>query len=275
MSSPESQITPNLFLSSTKSVSSDSAPPTTVFFISGNPGLVSYYHDFLSLVSEKLASSSSPGKDGSSGFRIYGANLGGFEINEKEKANAHSARLYNVEEQIDFVEKKLHILINESESKSESEMNRRVTRSRAAAEQSPKQKVILIGHSVGTYIAMEILRRHREEKIEDKDEVPFDIIGAVLLFPTVMEIAKSAAGTRLTVCIYSPFHQPLLYGDIVPDICILVATLSYPPTGPSRQPTRQVPHFRFPRLGSSSFDQTSDERCPFECYRDYSELSEE
>lgn len=202
MSPPESQITPNLFLSSTKSVSSESSPPTTVFFISGNPGLVSYYHDFLSLVSEKLASSS-PGKDGS-GFRIYGANLGGFEINEKEKANAPSARLYNVEEQIDFVEKKLHILINESRSKSESETNRGVTRSTAAAEQSPKQKVILIGHSVGTYIAMEILRRHREEKIEDKDEVPFDIIGAVLLFPTVMELAKSAAGTRLTVCIYPP-----------------------------------------------------------------------
>jgi len=84
---------------------------------------------------------------------------------------------------------------------------RRVTRSTTVTTQkSNKQKVILIGHSVGAYIAMEILRRHREEeKMGDgeaeEEEGPFDIIGAVLLFPTVIDIAKSAAGKRLTVCI--------------------------------------------------------------------------
>ncbi|KAJ9195938.1 hypothetical protein DTO166G4_6295 [Paecilomyces variotii] len=220
------QITPNLFLSSTKSSSTSSSSktdvPTTVFFISGNPGLISYYHDFLSLVSEKLAAEDAQENDDlSSGFRIYGASLGGFDVGDKKEEDKKGkkgnndpstlipGRLYSLEEQIDFVEKKLHALMRDSASSEPEPMNpRRATRSTTAAiQKSNKQKVILIGHSVGAYIAMEILRRHREEeKMGDgeaaEEEGPFDIVGAVLLFPTVIDIAKSAAGKRLTWLLY-------------------------------------------------------------------------
>lgn len=230
------QITPNLFLSSTKSSSTSSSSktdvPTTVFFISGNPGLISYYHDFLSLVSEKLAAEDAQENDDlSSGFRIYGASLGGFDVGDKKEEDKKGkkgnndpstlipGRLYSLEEQIDFVEKKLHALMRDSASSEPEPMNpRRATRSTTAAiQKSNKQKVILIGHSVGAYIAMEILRRHREEeKMGDgeaaEEEGPFDIVGAVLLFPTVIDIAKSAAGKRLTVCIYTRFVY-CYYGD--------------------------------------------------------------
>ncbi|KAL1860173.1 hypothetical protein Plec18167_004287 [Paecilomyces lecythidis] len=216
------QITPDIFLSSTKNntTSSTSSPsiedaPTTVFFISGNPGLISYYHEFLSLVSDRLSAE----ENGSSGFRICGASLGGFGVNEKKEeerkrkesthhfSTAGPDHLYSLEEQIDFVDRMLHALMNDSgSSKSEPETSRKTTRSTTtttatSTESSNRQKVILIGHSVGAYIAMEILRRHREEKVQDGEE-PFDIIGAVLLFPTVIDIAKSAAGKRLTWLLY-------------------------------------------------------------------------
>ncbi|KAJ9295504.1 hypothetical protein DTO271G3_5960 [Paecilomyces variotii] len=211
------RITPNLFLSNTSSSSkTDDVPTTTVFFISGNPGLISYYHDFLSLVSEKLVSED----EGSSGFRIYGASLGGFDVGDRKEEDKNEKKgsddpstlipghLYSLEEQIDFVEKKLHALMRDSTSSEPEPMNpRRATRSATAiAQKADKQKVILIGHSVGAYIAMEILRRHREEEKMGDGEVleegSFDIIGAVLLFPTVIDIAKSAAGKRLTWLLY-------------------------------------------------------------------------
>ena len=82
--------------------------------------MISYYHDFLSLVSEKLASEDEQeDNEASSGFRIYGASLGGFDAGDrkeedkkKKKGNEDPStlipgRLYSLEEQIDFVEKKL------------------------------------------------------------------------------------------------------------------------------------------------------------------------
>ncbi|KAI9878226.1 MAG: hypothetical protein M1823_006986, partial [Watsoniomyces obsoletus] len=42
-----------------------------IFFITGNPGLVGYYHAFLSLLAE-----SEEGK----GYVVFGASLGGFEV---------------------------------------------------------------------------------------------------------------------------------------------------------------------------------------------------
>lgn len=124
---------------------------TALFFIPGNPGLIAYYHVFLSLVSERL----------SGAFQVYGRSLGGFLDPE--------TRL-NLEEQIVFVQGLLNDFMTE------------------------RQKVILIGHSVGAYIAMELLRRHRQQSSAD-----FDIIGGIMLFPTVVDIAKSASGQKLTV----------------------------------------------------------------------------
>ncbi|GAD97388.1 conserved hypothetical protein [Paecilomyces variotii No. 5] len=218
------QITSDLFLSSTKSNTSSTSSSsiadaqTTVFFISGNPGLISYYHEFLSLVSDGLSSEG----DGSSGFRIYGASLGGFQVGvnkgedeeKRKKGNSDSCttisddHLYSLEEQIDFVDKKLHALMNGSDSSEvEHRASGKETRSTTATattanKPSNRQKVILIGHSVGAYIAMEILRRHREEEKVQEGEEPFGIIGAVLLFPTVIDIAQSAAGKRLTWLLY-------------------------------------------------------------------------
>jgi hypothetical protein len=247
------EITPNTFISvpdPSSSSSSSSAPrigrekistsTRIIFFIPGNPGLISYYHLFLALLAKGLAAAGSREEDEKekkdiassepAPFVIYGRSLGGFEVEEDksysgsrlnssrrkekqedaQKGNAGLERetpscLYDLTEQIEFVERQLRncvrrwrqsILQGDDYSSSESKL--------AWAE--PKAQVILIGHSVGSYIAMEVLRRSRErgEKSsgatnahDDGDEM--EIIGGVMLFPTVVDIAKSPSGRKLTV----------------------------------------------------------------------------
>ncbi|CAG7926717.1 unnamed protein product [Penicillium olsonii] len=156
-----SEITPNTF-----STTTGPAPKTTIFFISGNPGLIGYYHPFLSLLAQYVTKETS--------FRIYGSSLGGFEIGKE------SPKDLDLEDQICFVQKNLNTLMAEKNN----------ANSRDSHGNPSREKVILIGHSVGAYMAMEILNRHRDQ--------PFDIIGGVMLFPTVKDIAASPSGQKLT-----------------------------------------------------------------------------
>ena len=59
-------------------------------------------------------------------------------------------------------------------------------------------KVILIGHSVGAYILLELISQHRE-RVEEGEEEDFDLIGGILLFPTIVNIAKSPMGLVASV----------------------------------------------------------------------------
>ncbi|KAJ5688938.1 hypothetical protein N7462_003330 [Penicillium macrosclerotiorum] len=195
------QITQNTFCTYTGS--QGEVPHTTIFFISGNPGLVSYYHPFLSLLGQHLSPAQEEQKNGkhdteksassSPSIQIYGCSLGGFEVNPEST----SQKLYNLEDQIQFVHNKLETLMVTNKHAS--------TSANGTPKPSPasKHKVILIGHSVGAYIAMEILRRHREadsapESQAQNTSSDFDIIGGAMLFPTVMHIAASPSGQKLT-----------------------------------------------------------------------------
>ncbi|KAF7717796.1 Uncharacterized protein PECH_008435 [Penicillium ucsense] len=191
---------------------------TTIFFITGNPGLIGYYHPFLSLLAENLKNGPSQDrpatvqacKGSDEAFQIYGRSLGGFEIDSDEKRFEHEdrraspgdspARLYDLEDQICFVHDALNALMgqNAASSSTHSVDNESCSSPR-------KRRVILIGHSVGAYIAMEVLRRHREAARESVEsgkrggyDIDFDIIGGVMLFPTVKDIAHSPSGQKLT-----------------------------------------------------------------------------
>lgn len=61
--------------------------------------------------------------------------------------------------------------------------------------------VILIGHSVGAYMLLEVLDRwqREEEEGEGKREETFRIVGGVGLFPTIVDIAQSEKGRALSV----------------------------------------------------------------------------
>lgn len=58
-------------------------------------------------------------------------------------------------------------------------------------------KVILVGHSVGAYIALEMLRRIQETRKGDGEGIR--VVGVVGLWPTVTHIARSASGVRMGV----------------------------------------------------------------------------
>ena len=66
-------------------------------------------------------------------------------------------------------------------------------------------RVVLVGHSVGAYIALEVLRRVQEEdrkrskNREGGREEGIRVVGVVGLWPTVTHIARSDSGVRMGV----------------------------------------------------------------------------
>ncbi|KAK2799689.1 hypothetical protein FQN50_008389 [Emmonsiellopsis sp. PD_5] len=214
-------ITPNSILTTTNPNLSPADEPTLIFLIPGNPGLISYYQTFLPLLSVYL-STSDDGNNISPPYIIHGKSLGGFEIDEpspiiktsinrkpttsntqknqpgteEESPTQQKTCLYSLSQQIEHVERNLLDYVDAWRRPNPQEGIKR-----------RKPKVILMGHSIGSYIAMEIMRRHREGETTNHqgDGGEMDIIGAVLLFPTVIDIAKSASGRKLTTLLHIPY----------------------------------------------------------------------
>ena len=153
-----------------------------IYFIPGNPGLIQYYQPFLSRLHNLLSTSSSTE---SSRFYICGHSLRGFEsVQDVKKFQAPRYPL-GLEQQIQFQEELLYHHIK-------SHWNR--------TGYSPK--VILMGHSVGCYMLLELIQQHRG-KIEGGEE-DFDLIGGILLFPTITHIAESPLGMVFGVRTFKP-----------------------------------------------------------------------
>ncbi|KAL3419461.1 esterase/lipase domain-containing protein [Phlyctema vagabunda] len=143
-----------------------------VFFITGNPGLVHYYDTFLSTLHNRLSDNAERSSDV---FHIYGQNLAGFA---DEADDAHSeGRLFTLDEQI-------QILL-------EAIKTRRIPEGPRASQNY--DSVILIGHSVGTYIILEILSHLRTST-----SISPNIKASILLFPTVTHLAKSPSGLKFS-----------------------------------------------------------------------------
>lgn len=136
-----------------------------VYFITGNPGLISYYSTFLAtlhgLLSDKLSASNV--------FHIYGQSLAGFE-DATVSADTRTTP-YSLEEQISLI--LTAIKYQNSFYKT-------------------YKTITLVGHSVGSYILLEVTQRLR------KSSSPLNITAGILLFPTVTHIAKSPNGIKLT-----------------------------------------------------------------------------
>jgi pimeloyl-ACP methyl ester carboxylesterase len=148
---------------------SPSASHHLIFFITGNPGLVSYYTTFLSTLGNLLSSSST--RNSSDVFHIHGESLAGFE---DESILMPPLRMtpYSLEEQITMTLEAL-------------------TAQRTLKNQH-YATITLIGHSVGAYILLELIARIR------KSWSPLNIRGGILLFPTVTHLAQSPRGLKVT-----------------------------------------------------------------------------
>ncbi|KAF7881026.1 uncharacterized protein EAF02_006917 [Botrytis sinoallii] len=142
-----------------------------IFFITGNPGLIGYYSTFLSLLNDLL--SSSPTKN-SDTYHIFGQSLAGFETDDAHSYSPNQ-NPYSLEQQTDLVHECLVEQINGSPTQ--------------------YKNVILIGHSVGSYILLETLSKLIAPAAVSSISA---VLSGILLFPTVTHISHSPSGAKLT-----------------------------------------------------------------------------
>ena len=209
-------ITPDEFLHiPSPSPSSLSSPETHVsqpskkliYFIPGNPGLISYYHEFLSLLVTDLPA-----------WTVYGASLGGFEIGGGRGSGLLDDEWgqgpWGLTQQIYIVKGRLGNLVGEVRGEGDVGGGLRGERVDGGGggetiggeeEGEGKVQVVIIAHSVGAYIAMEIVREYQHEKRASRAS-GYDIDMAILLTPTVTHIASSPMGRMLAPVLgYVPF----------------------------------------------------------------------
>jgi pimeloyl-ACP methyl ester carboxylesterase len=141
-----------------------------IFMITGNPGLISYYSMFLSTLHKLLIDKNQD----SDVFQIYGQSLAGFELNDRP--HPVTCMPYSLEDQIEILLQDLN--------------DRNIPSGPRKGQQY--DSIILIGHSVGAYIIMEMLNRLR------KSASPLKVKAGILLFPTITHLAKSPSGVKFS-----------------------------------------------------------------------------
>ncbi|KAI1330180.1 hypothetical protein F5Y16DRAFT_364265 [Xylariaceae sp. FL0255] len=168
----------------------DSSSPkrhVLVFMISGNPGLIDYYAQFLQALHNALdASSLSTPALKDTRFHIYGQNLAGFSDDEHEPFSSER-KPYDLEYQIQHTLKAV----------CGQQINGR-----------PFDDIIMMGHSVGAYIALESW--HRVLK-DPKLSSTLNLTSGILLFPTIEYIARSSSGWKLNALRQTPIIGPNAY----------------------------------------------------------------
>ena len=182
-----------------------------VYFVPGNPGLISYYSSFLKLLHEH-----------NSNAIVAGASLGGFETTslrherDEEIEVFYSAgfekKTWDLGEQVVLTHERLERLVGSVREKHPSSKGREVN-------------VVLMGHSVGAWIAMEVVRRqheafhHSPSIVNDmKTDVSttmhrpsYSIASTMLLTPTIHNISSSPSGKIATPVLSNlPFFPALL-----------------------------------------------------------------
>lgn len=155
--------------------SSAAGEKLVLFFITGNPGLIEYYRTFLTLCFDSLRSTFQ-----NLSIQIYGSSLKGFEVQTSTSRGNDGP--FDLEQQIQHIGDNLDNVIQQQPS-------------------SQKTRVVLVGHSVGSYILLEVLRRHKDRSKNNSanDKPDTKIIAGLCLFPTVTHIAQSPSGQKFSV----------------------------------------------------------------------------
>lgn len=191
--------------------------------ISGNPGLIGFYEPFLSTIRQLLDESQSPSNSNSTRIHLYGQDLAGFSDADHDRPfTLPSNPPRDLEYQIKNTEETLrNLYVDRHDGSLQHRSQRPVSQDSAL----PFDDIVLIGHSVGSYIALELFHRNlalRSQTQQETDEhstasgVPSsparpNLRSAILLFPTITHIAKSAAGKRLDLLRQIPILGPNAY----------------------------------------------------------------
>ncbi|KAH9996732.1 hypothetical protein F4779DRAFT_631534 [Xylariaceae sp. FL0662B] len=152
-----------------------------IFLITGNPGLIRFYEPFLSTL-RKLIDDSAPLR--STRFHIYGQNFAGFSDDDHEPFTAQE-KPHDIEYQIQHTLEALKRLHVESGPRKD----------------LPYDDVLVMGHSVGAYVALELCHR----VLRNPELAPdLNLSSGILLFPTIRHIAKSPNGLKLDLLRRTP-----------------------------------------------------------------------
>jgi pimeloyl-ACP methyl ester carboxylesterase len=172
-------------------ISSPATRRYLIFIIPGNPGLIEFYRPFANLLFAKLSAQKNSTADNIA-FEIYGHSFAGFELNSHPQHPQQCKRSWwsrrgkpgsvGLKETIDHVD----VVLRES-------VHRLSEGGRA------KPRVVLMGHSVGAYVLLELVRRHRRRLEESREKEKIEIVGGISVFPTVVDIGMSKSGVGLTV----------------------------------------------------------------------------
>ncbi|KAJ4388699.1 hypothetical protein N0V93_006158 [Gnomoniopsis smithogilvyi] len=187
-----------------------SARHTLLYFFTGNPGYISYYVPFFtrlrSLLNDIEAKHSHKAL-----FTIAGRNYIGFDdADHSPPFNTTTHKPFNVEAEIQYSFK--HLLAANA------------IPSPAARQGEPFDDVVLMGHSLGTYIALEIFHRH----LHERSIAPgLNLKSGILLFATISHLAKSPKGVNFNLLRRTP-----VLGTYIP--LIARAGLSLLPTAAIR-----------------------------------------
>ncbi|QDS70166.1 hypothetical protein FKW77_006108 [Venturia effusa] len=167
-----------------------STPPKKILiiFLTGNPGLIGYYEIFLTHLHALLNEKSGSAQESGVHFEVHGSSLPGFETEELRDAERrkrwkdlgldHDAP-FSLGDTIRAVEQNILNIIKKSDDNRDAD-------------------VILIGHSLGAFVALELIERHRQ-RLEIKEAVEGEpsITGGIGLFPCISEMRQSKSGIRL------------------------------------------------------------------------------
>ncbi|KAM5356586.1 hypothetical protein ACJ41O_003232 [Fusarium nematophilum] len=151
----------------------DADQKALIYFVPGNPGLVEYYTDFLDLLRGLLDKI-----ERDTTYDIYGTNLLGFSDDDHEPFGPGNEP-WDLNGQIEGIY--------------EDVAAKRVGLDSHAGK--PYDYVILMGHSVGSYICVEIFHRHM---VSSARAPHLNLQHGFLLFPTLTHIARSPSGLRVT-----------------------------------------------------------------------------
>lgn len=178
-----------------------------VYYLTGNPGLINYYTLFLTHL-RSLLDTIETQRGHKVTFTIYGRDLAGFDAHDHPKPfNRTDHPPHDVEYEINHCYK--HLLAAN-----------KLPASTAAGKPHPRagepfDEVVLVGHSLGTYIALELFHRH----LQDPSAAPaLRLRAGVLLFATIAHLARAPNAVWFNFLRARPFlarHVPFLASRLV------------------------------------------------------------
>lgn len=165
------------------------------YLIPGNPGFIEYYATFLSALRELLDEVESKSRIR---FTIAGRNLLGFDDGD-DGNGSYGSRPFDLDTQI--------------RAAMDAIAAARIDTGHGPRHGEPFDEVFLSGHSVGSYIALEVFRRHQEMMKKPtastaKSVSHLRLRAGFLLFATLTHLAKSPSGRNLERLLSTPLLGP-------------------------------------------------------------------